>query len=108
MDLRAHEKIHDTYSTSQNFFAAEYSRPLRAANRRLPSPAGNSGVRQSLVIFTPQAALGPMLQTVMDTGTSFLVITLRESQVTTERLTGGNAFRRMLIVCIVYIVYPQN
>ena len=51
-----------------------YAMQLKAANRRLPSPVRNGGKRQSPVIFTSRATLGPMLQTVMDPGTSLLVI----------------------------------
>ena len=54
--------------------AAESGRPLRAANRRLPTPSGNGGERQTPVIFTPRAVLDPMLQTMMDPGTSLPVI----------------------------------
>ena len=54
--------------------AAECGRPLRAANRRLPSLVRNGDERQGPVIFTPRATLGPMLQTVMDPGTNLLVI----------------------------------
>ena len=39
--------------------AAECGRPLRAANRRLPTPSGNGGERQTPVIFTHQAVLAP-------------------------------------------------
>ena len=59
--------------------AAESGRLLRDANRRLPTPSGNGGERQTPVIFTPQAVLDPMLQTMMDPGTSLPVIPLRRS-----------------------------
>ena len=75
--------------------AAESGIPLRAANRRLPIPCGNGGERQIPVIFTPRAVLDPMLQTMMDPGTSLPVIPLHESQVTAARLTGGNSFRSL-------------
>ena len=71
------------YSASQKKFclrAAEYGRPLRAANRRLPTPSGNGGERQTPVIFTPRAVLDPMLQTMMDPGTSLPVIPLHKSR----------------------------
>ena len=84
--------------------AAESGRPLRAANRRLPTPSGNGGERQTPVIFTPRAVLDPMPQTMMDPGTSLPVIPLHESQVTAARLTGGNSFRslRMYALCTLY------
>ena len=81
--------------------AAESGRPLRAANRRLPTPSGNGGERQTPVIFTPRAVLDPMLQTMMDPGTSLPVIPLHESQVTAARLTGGDSFRS-LHMCALY------
>ena len=37
--------------------AAECSRPLRAANRRLPTPFRNGGERQTPVIFTPRRSI---------------------------------------------------
>ena len=84
--------------------AAESGRPLRAANRRLPTPSSNGGERQTPVIFTPRAVLDPMLQTMMDPGTSLPDIPLHESQVTAARLTGGNSFRslHMYALCILY------
>ena len=84
--------------------AAESGRPLRAANRRLPTPSGNGGERQTPVIFTPRAVLDPMLQTMMDPGTSLPVIPLHESQITAARLTGGNSFRslHMYALCTLY------
>ena len=84
--------------------AAESGRPLRAANRRLPIPSGNGGERQTPVIFTPRAVLDPMLQTMMDPGTSLPVIPLHESQITAARLTGGNSFRslHMYALCTLY------
>ena len=82
-----------SYSTSQKNFrrAAECVRPLRAANHRLLTPSGNGGERQIAVIFTPRAVLDPMLQTMMDPGTSLQVIPLHESQVTAARVMGGNS-----------------
>ena len=84
--------------------AAECGRPLSAANRRLPTPSGNGGERQTPVIFTPRAVLDPMLQTVMDPGISLPVIPLHESQVTAARLTGVNPFRslHMYALCTLY------
>ena len=70
--------------------AAESGRLLRAANRRLPTPSGNGGERQTPVIFTPRAVLDPMLQTMMDPGTSLPVIPLHESQITAARLKVNN------------------
>ena len=84
--------------------AAECGRPLSAAHRRLPTLSGNGGERQTPVIFTPRAVLDPMLQTMMDPGTSSPVIPLHESQVTAVRLTGGNSFRNlhMCALCTLY------
>ena len=76
-------------------WAAECNRPLRATNCHLPASACNGGERQSPVLFTPRAVLGPIPQTVMDPGTSLLVIQLHESQVTTARLKGGNSFQSL-------------
>ena len=83
---------------------AESGRPLRAANRSLPTPSGNGGERQTPVIFTPRAVLDPMLQTMMNPGTSMPVILLHESQVTAARLTGGDSFRslHMYALCTLY------
>ena len=84
--------------------AAECGRLLSAANHRLPTPSGNGRERQTPVIFTPQAVLDPMLQTMMDPGTTLPVIPLHESQVTTTRLTGGISFRslHMYALCTLY------
>ena len=87
--------------------AAKCGRPLRATYRCLPTPSSKGGERQSPVIFTPPAVLDPMLQTMMDPGTSLPVIPLHESQVTTARLTGGNSFSKLAHVCIVHIVHRQ-
>ena len=62
--------------------AAECGTPLNAANPWLPTPSSNSGEWQTPVIFTTRALLDPMLQAMMDPGTSLLVIPLHESQVT--------------------------
>ena len=84
--------------------AAECGRPLRATNCCLPPPSGNGGERQTPVIFTPRAVLNPMLQTMMDPGTSLPVIPVHESQVTAVRLTCGNSFRslHMYALCTLY------
>ena len=89
---------------AKKIFTVGLGRPLTAANRRLPTPSGNGGERQTPVIFTPRAVLDPMLQTMMDPGTSLPVIPLHESQITAARLTGGNSFRslHMYALCTLY------
>ena len=97
----------ESYSTSQKNFAvgrpspADRSEPLIAACRL---HLDNGGERQTPVIFTPRAVLDPMLQTMMDPGTSLPVIPLHESQITAVRLTGGNSFRslHMYALCTLY------
>ena len=88
------------YSTSKKNFAVER---LSAADRSVPLIDAWQ-LRPVTVIFTPRAVFDPMLQTMMDPGTSLPVIPLHESQVTAARLMGGNSSRslHMYALCTLY------